>query len=176
MRKIGVTLTATLILCQSCIAKTMGDASFDKAVEPSLRRPFRKIVNASLAAQTAKDWITLFDLQWPVALDHETKDHYVKSRNDDHSTLKEFRIIRIDAETMQKAITGSGSWTVLGCARIQDHSNIKTLEGALPVYLVEGRWYAGEVGITTHLDGDSESCRLADGVDPKTLWAKTLTQ
>jgi hypothetical protein len=173
MKNTGTTFILTLILCASCVAKTVGDASLDKAVEPSFRGPFLRIANAALAAQRSKDWTTLYELQWPVALEHETKDHYVKSRDHDHWTLKEFRVIRIDAETMPKTLTGSGSWNVVGCTRIEDHGNFKTLEGALPVYLVEGQWYAGEVGILTQVDGDSSTCHPADGIDPKTLWSKT---
>ena len=166
-------LAVALILGQSCVAKTVVDTSLDKAVDPSLRGPFLRIANAALAAQKTKDWATLYELQWPVALEHETKDHYAKSRDHDHWNLKEFRVIRIDAETMPKTPTGSGSWNVLGCAQIEQHGNLKTLQGALPIYLVEGQWYAGEVQILTQVDGGPNTCRLSDGVDPKTLWSKT---
>jgi hypothetical protein len=172
MRKTCTTFILTLIFCASCAAKIVGDASLDKAVEPSLREPFLRIVNAVLVAQKVKDWATLYELQWPVALEHATKDHYAKSHHD-RWALKEFRVLLIDAETMPKTLTGSGSWNVIGCVRIEEHGNFKTLEGALPVYLVEGQWYAGEVGILTQVDGGSSTCHLTDGIDPKTVWSKS---
>ena len=88
------------------------------------------------------------NLQWPVALEHETKDHYAKSRDHDHWNLKEFRVIRIDAETMPKTPTWKWLVGTFSVARkSEQHGNLKTLQGALPIYLVEGQWYAGEVQI-----------------------------
>jgi hypothetical protein len=148
---------------------TSGDPS--QISDWSIRKAFYSALVNSVKAQGNRDWAALYEFQWPTALNHESLEEFAKSQENRSWNLLEFRVLRIDSETTPKTGGGSGSWTVLGCSRIRDNGKTREMQASIPVYLVEGIWYTGEVGVLVAPERNdyATSCRLRNGAAPEML-------
>jgi hypothetical protein len=147
-------------------------------MDSSIRKAFYGALVNTVRAQENRDWATLYEFQWPVALNNQSLAEFIKSNMGRSWDLTEFRVLRIDSETTPKTGAGSGSWTVLGCSTIRGNGKKREIQASVPVYLVEGSWYTGIVGILVAPDqnGYKASCQLRDGIDPEKLLETSQSQ
>jgi hypothetical protein len=173
MIRLRIALLSVLVFVQAINGQSTDIfKGFREAVSLPLRESFIRALQSEVNAQELRDWNALFDLQWPPTLEHRTRQQYQSTQNGIPWNLKDFRIIRIDAVTKPYEQMSAGQWTILGCARIEENGRIQAIESATDIYLVDGKWYSGEIRPLIAMDRSRNSftkCRIAEGIDPKNI-------
>jgi hypothetical protein len=138
----------------------------DVAALGQLREPFLAVLSRAVSAQEELDWTTLYQSQWPVAIEHESLERFVTVRQQSEQNVVDFRLVRIDTVIPHTSTGLNGQWNVLGCALFKEHGKRRTQEAAIPVYFIEGVWFTGEVGPLIGMDAKAvpPPCRLSEGM------------
>lgn len=164
MRTKALQIIALAIACAGGLHQTVCPQDVEQAVPSSLREAFNGVLARTVSAQRAQDWTTLYHLQWPVALEHKTLTEYVGTQREIPWKLLVFRIYRVDTDSPVRG-SSDGSWTVLGCALIQEKGRPHTAQASNTVTLDSGHWHASDVRLLLRMDSRNPQspCRLEHG-------------
>ena len=165
-----ITIAVALLGC--CFAQVSAGQGGRKVVADEigalgeLRGPFFTVLNRAISAQEKRDWNALYQSQWPKAIEHASVERFVTVRQQREWDIVDFRLVRIDTVTPPTPTSRGGQWNVLGCVLIKENEKRRTQQAVIPVYFVDGAWFAGEVGLLIEMDAEAPPppCRLADGV------------
>ncbi len=138
----------------------------DIAALGQLREPFFAVLSRAVSAQEGLDWKTLYQSQWPKAIEYESVENFVTVRQQSEQDVVDFRLVRIDTVIPHTSASPGGQWNVLGCALFKEHGKRRTQEAAIPVYFVESTWFTGEVRPLIGIDAKAvpPRCRLSEGM------------
>lgn len=127
------------------------------AVPRDFQKRFSQTLIRAVAAQENRDWHTIYRLQWPKTMENISEEQYVKDKSQEASRLSRFTVLRIINETLVRGKIANGSWSILGCASIVANGRVTDSESEIKVFLVDGRWYSGTVGVLVPVDETSRT-------------------
>ena len=124
---------------------------FASQIAPEYRADFNSTYKRLLSAQQRQDWDSVYEMVLPENRKNVSGPDFQKIHRAQEWTLLSFKPIRLDQTVAPTAKNLNGRWDILGNITIHERGKRRSVDGLLTIYLIEGVWYADEVGIIVPL-------------------------
>jgi hypothetical protein len=126
-------------------------AKLESQISREYRTSFNTTYKRLLTAQLRQDWPAVYRIALPQDQKNVSEAEFRKVHENQNWKLLDFTPTRLDRTVEPASGNANGRWDIVGDLTILEHGKKRSVEGLLTIYLVEGTWYAGEVGILAPL-------------------------
>jgi len=170
----ALNLLIVLLLASSSMGQDIPTIreNFERVVPSGFRKSFCSILKRTIKAQERKDWASLYKLLNPGDRADVSAKQFAKSERGREFVLADFRITSLYTLYYPIGAGADNTWIVSGCVYSRENGKIVDQEGAIKMYLDQGKWYTGMVGIEAYVDYLGPKGCQNEGIDLADLCRK----